>query len=68
VNKEWPLMAQGKQPPLEQEAGTPAGWNPVAPLGSQHGALPASVYPGRYASEVLSVSYVHMTATLLVLT
>jgi hypothetical protein len=31
VNKEWPLMAQGKQPPLEQEAGTPAGWNPVAP-------------------------------------
>ena len=26
VNKEWPLMAQGKQPPLEQEAGTPAGW------------------------------------------
>ena len=27
VHKEWPLMAQGKQPPLEQEAGTPAGWD-----------------------------------------
>jgi hypothetical protein len=27
VHKEWPLMAQGKQPPLEEEAGTPAGWN-----------------------------------------
>jgi len=27
VHKEWPLMAQGKQPLLEQEAGTPAGWN-----------------------------------------
>jgi len=26
VHKEWPLMEQGKQPPLEQEAGTPAGW------------------------------------------
>jgi TRAP-type C4-dicarboxylate transport system permease small subunit len=26
VHKEWPLMAQAKQPPLEQEAGTPAGW------------------------------------------
>ena len=27
VNKEWPLMASGKQPPLKQEAGTPAGWD-----------------------------------------
>jgi hypothetical protein len=27
VNKEWPLMAQAKQPVLEQEAGTPAGWD-----------------------------------------
>jgi hypothetical protein len=27
VNKEWPLMEEGRQPPLEQEAGTPAGWN-----------------------------------------
>jgi hypothetical protein len=27
VHKEWPLMAQGNQPPLEQEAGTPAGWD-----------------------------------------
>src|SRR4051812_43816731 len=26
VHKEWPLMAQGKQPTLEQEAGTPTGW------------------------------------------
>ena len=27
IHKEWPLMAQGDLPPLEQEAGTPAGWN-----------------------------------------
>ena len=27
VHKEWPLMAQGKQPTLEQEAGTLAGWD-----------------------------------------
>ena len=27
VNREWPLMAQGKQPVLKQEAGTPAGWD-----------------------------------------
>jgi hypothetical protein len=27
VHKEWPLMAQGKQPALEQEAGTQAGWD-----------------------------------------
>ena len=27
VHKEWPLMAQGNQPVLEQEAGTPAGWD-----------------------------------------
>jgi hypothetical protein len=27
VHKEWPLMAAGKQPPLEQEAGTQSGWN-----------------------------------------
>ena len=27
VHKEWPLMARGQQPPLEQEAGTPTGWN-----------------------------------------
>jgi hypothetical protein len=26
VHKEWPLMARGQQPPLEQEAGTPTGW------------------------------------------
>jgi hypothetical protein len=26
VHKEWPLMERGKQPPLEQEGGTPAGW------------------------------------------
>ena len=29
VHKEWPLMAQGQQPPLEQEAGTPTGWTIV---------------------------------------
>jgi len=27
VHKEWPLMAQGNQSVLEQEAGTPAGWD-----------------------------------------
>ena len=27
VHKEWPLMAQGKQPSLKQEAGTQSGWN-----------------------------------------
>jgi Protein of unknown function (DUF4239) len=27
IHMEWPLMAQGDQPPLEQEAGTPAGWD-----------------------------------------
>jgi hypothetical protein len=27
VHKEWPLMESGEQPPLEQEAGTPSGWN-----------------------------------------
>jgi hypothetical protein len=27
IHKEWPLMAQGNQPPLEQEAGTTAGWD-----------------------------------------
>jgi hypothetical protein len=26
VYKEWPLMERGKQPPLKQEGGTPAGW------------------------------------------
>jgi hypothetical protein len=27
VHKEWPLMESGEQPALEQEAGTPSGWN-----------------------------------------
>ena len=27
VHKEWPLLESGKQPPLEQEAGTASGWN-----------------------------------------
>ena len=27
VGKEWPLMASGEQPPLEQEAGTQSGWD-----------------------------------------
>jgi hypothetical protein len=41
VNKEWPLMAQGKQPPLEQEAGTPAGWNLIDDIrASIHGFEP----------------------------
>src|SRR5215208_3203926 len=41
VHKEWPLMAQGKQPPLEQEAGTPAGWNLIDDLrATVHGFRP----------------------------
>src|SRR5829696_8880517 len=27
VHKEWPLMARGQQPELEQEEGTTSGWN-----------------------------------------
>ena len=27
VHKEWPLLESGKQPPLEEEAGTTSGWN-----------------------------------------
>ena len=27
VHKEWPLMESGEQPPLEEEAGIPTGWN-----------------------------------------
>jgi hypothetical protein len=27
VHKEWPLMESGEQPVLEQESGTPSGWN-----------------------------------------
>ena len=26
IHNEWPLMASGEQPPLEQEAGTESGW------------------------------------------
>src|ERR687883_1713582 len=41
VHKEWPLMAQGKQPPLEEEAGTPAGWNLIDNIrASIHGFEP----------------------------
>jgi hypothetical protein len=32
VHHEWPLMASGKQPPLEQEAGTQTGWNLIDDL------------------------------------
>ena len=41
VHKEWPLMAQGKQPPLEQEAGTQTGWNLIDDIrASIHGFEP----------------------------
>src|SRR3954470_20305805 len=41
VRKEWPLMASGKQPPLEQEAGTQTGWNLIDDLrASVHGFEP----------------------------
>jgi hypothetical protein len=41
VNREWPLMAQAKQPPLEQEAGTQAGWDLIDDIrASIHGFEP----------------------------
>ena len=41
VHKEWPLMAQGNQPPLEQEAGTQTGWNLIDDIrASIHGFEP----------------------------
>src|ERR687883_375474 len=41
VHKEWPLMAQGKQPTLEQEAGTQTGWNLIDDIrASVHGFEP----------------------------
>jgi hypothetical protein len=41
VNKEWPLMAQGNQSVLEQEAGTPAGWDIIDDLrATVHGFEP----------------------------
>ena len=41
VHKEWPLMAQGKQPTLEQEAGTQTGWNLIDDIrASIHGFEP----------------------------
>ncbi len=41
VHKEWPLMAQGKQPTLEQEAGTQTGWDLVDDIrASIHGFEP----------------------------
>src|SRR3954454_10731752 len=41
VHKEWPLMASGKQPSLQQEAGTQTGWNLIDDLrASVHGFEP----------------------------
>ena len=41
LDKEWPLMAQGKQPPLEQEVGTQTGWNLIDDIRvSIHGLEP----------------------------
>jgi hypothetical protein len=41
VHKEWSLMAQGNQPMLEQEAGTPAGWDLIDDLrATLHGFRP----------------------------
>jgi hypothetical protein len=41
VNKKWPLMASGKQPPLKEEAGTTTGWNLIDDLRvSVHGFEP----------------------------
>jgi hypothetical protein len=41
VHKEWPLMAQGNRPMLEQEAGTPAGWDLIDDLrATLHGFRP----------------------------
>jgi TRAP-type C4-dicarboxylate transport system permease small subunit len=41
IHEEWPLMASGKQPPLEQEAGTQSGWNLIDDIrASVHGFDP----------------------------
>jgi hypothetical protein len=41
VHKEWPLMAQGNLPTLEQEAGTQTGWNLIDDLrATLHGFEP----------------------------
>ena len=41
VHKEWPLMASGKQPSLEEEAGTQGGWNLIDDIrASVHGFEP----------------------------
>src|SRR3954451_14128963 len=41
VHKEWPLMASGKQPSLQQEAGTQTGWTLIDDLrASVHGFEP----------------------------
>ena len=41
VHKEWPLMAQGDQPTLEQEAGTQTGWTLIDDIrASVHGFEP----------------------------
>lgn len=54
VHKEWPLMAQGKQPTLEQEAGTPAGWDLIDDIrASLHGFEPRTRAEEQLYSEGL---------------
>ena len=54
VHKEWPLMAQGQQPRLEQEAGTPAGWDLIDDLrATVHGFEPHTKAEEQLYSEGL---------------
>jgi hypothetical protein len=54
VHKEWPLMAQGKQPTLEQEAGTPAGWDLIDDIrATLHGFEPHTKAEEQLYSEGL---------------
>jgi hypothetical protein len=54
VHKEWPLMAQGQQPSLEQEAGTPAGWDLIDDLrATLHGFEPHTKAEEQLYSEGL---------------
>ena len=54
VHKEWPLMAQGNQPTLEQEAGTPAGWDLIDDIrATLHGFEPHTKAEEQLYSEGL---------------
>ena len=55
VHKEWPLMAQGEQPPLKQETGTPAGWDLIDDIrATLHGFEPHTRAEEQLYSEGLN--------------